>query len=131
MEDELSLIFLYAIRSEHKRGKNMPKHEITMTIRLPVKITKKKKWYVAACLILDVVSQGETEAKAKSNLREALFVFFVSCIERGTIHQVLNECGFERITVPAKQKPGVHDKREYINVPLELLYGKGHHDCHA
>jgi len=109
----------------------MQKHEITMTVKLPIKIVKKRKWYVASCPILDVVSQGETEVKAKSNLRAALFVFFVSCIERGTLHQVLKECGFESISTPTKPKSIIPDKQEYIKVPLELLYGKGHHDCHA
>ncbi len=30
-------------------------------------------WYIAQCLDVDVASQGETEDKALSNLREALF----------------------------------------------------------
>jgi len=33
-------------------------------------------WYVAQCLELDVASQGETEAGALSNLKEALELYF-------------------------------------------------------
>jgi len=33
-------------------------------------------WYVAQCLELDVASQGETEAEALSNLKEALELYF-------------------------------------------------------
>jgi predicted RNase H-like HicB family nuclease len=33
-------------------------------------------WYVAQCIEVDVVSQGETEEKAVKNLAEALQLFF-------------------------------------------------------
>ncbi|MFN7542564.1 MAG: type II toxin-antitoxin system HicB family antitoxin [Acidobacteriota bacterium] len=33
-------------------------------------------WYVAQCLELDVASQGETEAEALANLKEALELYF-------------------------------------------------------
>ncbi len=33
-------------------------------------------WYVAQCLEMDVASQGETEAEALSNLKEALELYF-------------------------------------------------------
>ena len=33
-------------------------------------------WYVAQCLELDIASQGETEAEALANLKEALELYF-------------------------------------------------------
>ena len=33
-------------------------------------------WFVAQCLEVDVASQGETEAEALANLREALELYF-------------------------------------------------------
>jgi predicted RNase H-like HicB family nuclease len=33
-------------------------------------------WYVAQCLELDIASQGETEAEALTNLKEALELYF-------------------------------------------------------
>lgn len=33
-------------------------------------------WYVAQCLELDVSSQGQTEAEALDNLKEALELYF-------------------------------------------------------
>ena len=70
-----------------------------MEIKLPAKIIKKSKWYVASCTVLDVSSQGSTEKKAKNNLIEALSLFFISCIERNTLDAVLKECGFKKATV--------------------------------
>jgi predicted RNase H-like HicB family nuclease len=33
-------------------------------------------WYVSQCLEVDIASQGESEAEALSNLREALELYF-------------------------------------------------------
>jgi len=60
-------------------------------IKVPVKITKKKRWVLASCSILDLHSQGETEKKALENLEEAMRVFFVSCLKRGTLNKVLKK----------------------------------------
>ena len=38
-------------------------------------IIKEKKWYVARCAELDVVSQGKTIEEAKKNLKEAIELY--------------------------------------------------------
>lgn len=65
------------------------KIRVQFEAQLPVKLIRRKKWVVASCPILDVHSQGETDAKAKANLGEALTLFFISCFERGTLDSVL------------------------------------------
>ncbi len=39
-------------------------------------VWREGNWYVAQCLELDVASQGETEAEALDNLKEALELYF-------------------------------------------------------
>jgi predicted RNase H-like HicB family nuclease len=39
-------------------------------------IVREGEWYVAQCLEVDIASQGETEAEALANLREALELYF-------------------------------------------------------
>ncbi|MGO9240096.1 MAG: type II toxin-antitoxin system HicB family antitoxin [Bryobacteraceae bacterium] len=39
-------------------------------------IWREGKWFVAQCLEVDVASQGETEAEALANLKEALELHF-------------------------------------------------------
>lgn len=39
-------------------------------------ITREGGWYVSQCLEVDVANQGETEAEALDNLREALELYF-------------------------------------------------------
>jgi len=69
--------------------------DITMTVKLPVKIQKKGSLYVSSCPALDVFSQGNTKKEARKNLGEALAAFLTGCIEHGTLAAVLKACGFE------------------------------------
>jgi len=46
-------------------------------------ITKEAKWYVAHCLELGVVSQGESLEEAQANLREAVELYIESFGELG------------------------------------------------
>jgi predicted RNase H-like HicB family nuclease len=46
--------------------------------RLTAVITKEKKWYVAHCLELGVVSQGKTIKSAQANLKEAVELYLES-----------------------------------------------------
>ncbi|MGH2505626.1 MAG: type II toxin-antitoxin system HicB family antitoxin [Ktedonobacterales bacterium] len=47
-----------------------------MKRRFTASVSQEGKWYVAQCLEVDVASQGETEAQAIENLREALELYF-------------------------------------------------------
>lgn len=57
--------------------------------------------YVVTCPILDICSQGSTKKEAEKNIREAVGLFLLSCIERDTLNEVLKECGFK----PMLRKP--------------------------
>ncbi len=107
--------------------------KVQFNLSVPVKTTKKKKWYLASCPILDVHSQGETEKKAKENLGEALSLFLISCFERGTLDAVLKNCGFKAAypPPPATKRPPITEK-DYINVPIPLLVSQNSQvQCHA
>ena len=91
--------------------------KMKMTLELPVRVTQKEKWYVAACPALDVVSQGDTAEEAKTHLAEALQLFLISCLERGTLEAVLKECGFS----PVPESPPEDPAMEKIDIPLHLL----------
>lgn len=47
-----------------------------MKQRFTASVWRDGEWYVAQCLEVDVASQGETEAQALENLREALELCF-------------------------------------------------------
>ena len=104
------------LKSWHKGRRAMKKCFVTMHVGLPVKFTPRKRWVLASCPILDVHSQGDTEDEAKENLIEALHLFFLSCLERGTLDDVMRECGF----VPTETMPPPEQCRDHshIDVPI-------------
>jgi predicted RNase H-like HicB family nuclease len=59
------------------------------------------KYWIASCPSLDLATQGETFERAAENLREALRLFFDSCIKRGTMEQVLAEAGYSAVEAAA------------------------------
>ena len=108
--------------------------KIEFIAKLPCKLTKRKKWILASCPILDVHSQGETENKAKKNLAEALSLFLISCFEKGTLDAVLKQCGFKPIQLSATHKrPLPKAPDDFVNVPLPFVVDamKTGHSCHA
>lgn len=101
---------------------------VRISMHLPAIITKKGKWFVANCPILDVYSQGETEQKAKENLKEALSLFFISCYERGTLDSVLKSCGFKA----EHSLPAPTTESDYIDVPIPFIVDwDKQRRCHA
>ena len=76
---------------------------IRFDVKLPIKIEKGEKFYIASCPVLDVISQGKTLKKAKSNLHEALSLFLISCFERGVLDAVLKNCGFKSAVTPPRK----------------------------
>ncbi|HLI50199.1 MAG TPA: type II toxin-antitoxin system HicB family antitoxin [Thermomicrobiaceae bacterium] len=59
---------------------------MTVKRRYSAVITKEDHWYVAQCLEVDVASQGESEAEALANLREALELYFESPLPTAPPH---------------------------------------------
>jgi predicted RNase H-like HicB family nuclease len=43
-----------------------------MKMPLPVVITKEGKWFVAACPVLDIATQGKTEKEVKENMEDLI-----------------------------------------------------------
>ncbi len=47
-----------------------------MEIPLPVVISREGKWFVASCPILDLATQGKTEAEVKENMEDLINDYF-------------------------------------------------------
>jgi predicted RNase H-like HicB family nuclease len=43
-----------------------------MKMPLPVILTKEGKWFVAACPVLDIATQGKTEKEVKENMEDLM-----------------------------------------------------------
>jgi predicted RNase H-like HicB family nuclease len=104
---------------------------VKIAIELPISIKKSGKWYIAHCKSLDLVDQGETPDMAKENLRCALEAFFLSCMERGVLFEVLQQCGFSLDPQGAAPNRKPSRTTHYINIPLHLLSSNASNHCHA
>jgi predicted RNase H-like HicB family nuclease len=96
---------------------------LRLEFRLPANVKKKGRIFVAQCPLLDVYTQGATRAEAFENLREAIKLFLQSCLERGTLEQVLRDSGFESAADTGALPGG---KQDYVDVPLSLIASRKH-----
>ncbi len=85
-------------------------------VQLPFKVQPEDGHFVSICPALQVYSQGPDEAKALSNLEEAVTLFIESCYERGTLNQVMKDCGFYQ-TQPHES---TDDKYIDVSVPFAV-----------
>lgn len=76
-------------------GSLMIESEIKLQLHLQVATKRSGSAWAAWCVPLDVLSQGETKAKAVEALKEAVELWFASCISRGVLQKALIEAGFQ------------------------------------
>ena len=77
---------------------------VQVELAVPAEVRDDGAHFIAACPPLDVFSQGDTEQSALVNLAEALQLFVESCYERGTLEEVLKDCGF-RVSAARPSRP--------------------------
>jgi len=70
---------------------------VNLSVRLEAAFRQDGKCWLAWCLPLDVMTQGETKEAAFKSLKEAVGLWFESCIERGVLDEALGEVGFQRV----------------------------------
>ena len=92
---------------------------ITVTIEFPVLIKDKGEYFVASCESLDIHAEGSSRREAKRRIMDALDVFVSTCIEMGTLEEVMKESGYEKIVHDTNSKPDLNE--EIVSVPFSLL----------
>jgi len=106
----------------------MARRNLVVTIQVKVPIILKKDddigGYFVECPVLDVCSQGDNKKDAEKNIREAIGLFLISCFEKGTLNQVLKDCGFQPLKKApkktAKRKTIPHEKTIEVDFPMEV-----------
>lgn len=95
---------------------NTKRVEFQLTVQITVRHDE-GVGHVSCCPALDVFSQGNTEEEARRNLCEALQLFIVSCCQRGTLGQVLMNCGLEPDNDPIR----IEESDNVVHIPLPLI----------
>jgi len=73
---------------------------VALSIKLEAATRKKGKIWLAWCPPLDVTTQADTKQRALASLKQAVELWFESCIARNVLEEALLEAGF------SKMKPG-------------------------
>lgn len=99
----------------------------TFTLVLPAVFRQEGDWFVASFPNLDVSSQGRSREQAARSLIEAAQLFIEDCFERGTLEQVLKDCGFTIARGARPQQAG----GDHLTVPVELLAARNGSEARA
>jgi len=66
-------------------------------IEYTVQIWKEGNQFVAHAMPLDVMSSGRTPDEARKALDEAVHLFLVTAVDKGTFEEILQDSGYEFI----------------------------------
>lgn len=69
---------------------------VALSVKLEARTRHDGRVWLAWCPPLDVMTQAESEQRALASLREAVELWFESCIARNVLDQALTEAGFHR-----------------------------------
>lgn len=94
---------------------------VDLKIKLEACLRQDENVWVAWCPSVDVFTQADTQGMALDALREAVYLWFESCIDRGVLPQALEEAGFQPASAGEEMVPGANP----IHVPLTSERGAG------
>lgn len=66
-------------------------------VQIPVAFIKEGKAIIAFCPVLDLAAHGKTVEEAKKAFEETFLLFVQELEEKGTLEDVLEESGWEKV----------------------------------
>ncbi len=69
---------------------------ISIAVKLEIAFRRDGRDWLVWCLPIDVMTQARTKKQALASLKEAVELWFESCIERGALDKALQEAGFSK-----------------------------------
>ena len=70
---------------------------VSYSVKLDAWLRRDGREWLAWCPSIDVITQAGTKKKVLESLREAVQLWFESCIERNVLDAALKEAGFEEV----------------------------------
>jgi predicted RNase H-like HicB family nuclease len=101
---------------------------VTINIKVPADIYKDGQVFVASCPRFGVITQGVSFEEAKNNLFEAMTLFIETCLEMGTLEEVLRESGFKLTHTPEDVQDNCP---EHIELSFPFLAQNHLRECRA
>lgn len=90
----------------------------TMTLEVPFIIKREDGGFVAECIDLNIVTQGDTLKEVRKNIREAILLHFKSAKQLGMLDNEIEKLGVIR-----KRDKLVVTHRELESTPIEIPTG--------
>ncbi len=82
-------------RIQHRKGKNKEKISAEVTVNL----LREDDCFVAYCPDLDLSTHGDSPEEAMKHFQEVLDIFFEDITKKGSLAQVLEDCGWTRVEI--------------------------------
>ena len=89
-------------------------------VKLPVWIIKEDKYFVAYTPALDFAATGDSLEDAKKSFSEAINIFFYEIEEKGTLEEVLQEFGWQKLDNIYQPPEVVEQSEEQVKIPAYI-----------
>ncbi len=90
---------------------------------LPISIMKENDKFIAYTPALDISTFGKTYDETRKRFEELIEIFFEELCEMGTLEEVLEDCGWTKVTTPQKTwipPTVIKHTIEKINIPCPV-----------
>ena len=125
IKPRIFVVILRIMKDQFIRINRGGEDSITVKVKLSAQIIKAPEGgYISYCPALDLCSQGDTRPEARKNIIEATRLFIESCFNRGTLKDVLAECGFHPAGTKIRRRknpsPPFAGEGRKITIPAEI-----------
>ena len=86
-------------------------------VSLPVFIIKEQNYFVAYTPALDFAATGDSLESAQKSFSESINIFFDEIEEKGTLEEVLQEFGWQKIDNTLQPPEVVSQTEETVEIP--------------
>mgnify|MGYP001573716529 FL=1 len=70
---------------------------IKLNLQLPISIFREGKYFIAYTPVLDLSTSGKNYEEVKKRFKEAVSIFFEELVKKGTLDEVLESLGWQKI----------------------------------
>jgi len=93
--------------------------KINTQFKLPVSIFREGRYFIAYSPALDLATSGKSYEEVKRRFNEVVEIFFEELREKGTLREVLEELGWQKID--HKWQPPLFISHEYVTFDSRSL----------
>ena len=86
--------------------------------KLTIAIYKEGKDFIAFCPALDLCAQGKSVKTVQKNFEETFDLFLGEIVKKGTLDQVLSDCGWKKETKSWVPPQFITNIEEEVSIPV-------------